>query len=46
MRRNVYVRGDNFGQCPKRHVPFVCLVAWLGDRGQKMARSGESFSQM
>lgn len=35
------MRVDNFSQCP-----FVCLVAWLEERGQKMANSGESFFQM
>lgn len=34
------MRVDNFSQCP-----FVCLVAWLEARGQKMANSGESFSK-
>lgn len=43
-RGPVCVRGDNLRQCPKRYVPFVCLVIWLGKRGPKMAESGESFS--
>lgn len=35
-----------FSQHPKRHVLFVCLVAQLGERGQKMAKSRESFYPM
>lgn len=42
----VYVTENNFSQCSKRHVPFVCLVAWLGERGQKMVKSEESFSSI
>lgn len=26
--------GSNFSQCPKRQVSFVCLGAWLMERGK------------
>lgn len=39
------VRGDSFSQCPKRHVPFVCLGGLAGGKGGKRwLRVGSFFS--
>lgn len=35
--------GDNFSQCPKWYVRFVCLVIGWGRGGPKMAKKGNLF---